>query len=101
MAPKEDSAAGGVIREVEERLQKEVGSCMGKLTFRKLCLPTVQLEHAARVVWGPDSCSCMPRVLAACAKAQKQVAVDPAYVAAAQLEQARRWAARTHFASRS
>ncbi len=33
MAPKKDSAADGVMREVEERLRKEVGalSCMGEL----------------------------------------------------------------------
>ncbi len=70
---------------VEERLRKEVGAlnCMASESINAhLCRLSVQLEHAARVVWGPDSCSCMPRVLSACAKAQKLVAVDPAYLAA-------------------
>ncbi len=84
MAPKKDSAADGVMREVEERLRKEVGaSCMGESRqVNSSSVSAVQLDHAARVVWGPDCCSCMPRVLAACGKAQKLVAVDPAYVAA-------------------
>ncbi len=43
----------------------------------------VQLEHAARMVWGPASCSCMPCVLAACTKAQELVSVDPDYLSAA------------------
>ncbi len=36
MAPKKDSAADSLMREVEQRLQKEVGwSCMGAEATRK------------------------------------------------------------------
>ncbi len=52
-------------------------------------LLAAQLEHAARVIWGPESCSCMPSVLAACAKAQELVAVDPAYLAGQQAQASR------------
>jgi hypothetical protein len=76
-------ASDDVMHAVEERLRQEVGALRLKnAIFAIVTSCPSQLEHAARVVWGPDSCSCMPCVLAACGKALKLVAVDPAYVAA-------------------